>query len=1074
MRKKLLVALAAIASVAFSQVPTTGLIGRWEFSGNANDASGSGNNGTVTGATLITDRCGNPNSAYSFNGTTDYIEMLFPGPLGVSARSVSFWARSTNTALTPQAVFDYGFSNAMGGEFEVIYNYNCNGVGIDVSNEALIRSNACLMNNDWHHIVVVLDPTVGIQIGQLLIYVDGVLQTTISCFVTGTTANFNTMNTWPITIGAAANPPSSRYFQGDLDDYFLYNRALTPAEVLQLYNICPAPVLGNVNPCIGTGETYTASPVIGATAYNWVLPGGWSGTSSTNIINTTVGTAGTLTVNITNGCGAIVTQTLAVGSNTCACPQASLGFPVLPTSVTGLISGGSYIIDQNTTFTGGTVLMNAEFLIAPGVQITIPPAAQTVLRGAHLYSCLNGMWQGFDVQDGGSIVSIPSPQSSLIEDAFIAIDVNNITAAHWTPPIEITGVIFNKNHTAIHIRNSTPAVTTLPLYIKECVFTSRDMPFTATTWPSSDMTITGLRYAAPGATAGIAPPYPLLSYPFVNTKPPYSTQPSETGIMVSNIGNVPATAPAVGVDIGVFYPSTEPQFNLFDGIGYGIDVTDASLTTMNNVFQNMLHFSTPSGMVGGLGIRHTITAGNLMNARLSTTPFGVGAQNLSHGCRFWDCYMGIFTTNVYEVDAQYGLCRSTQDIANGGAWGPGNTGYLLRSNRFKYNISFSEFNNLNYALYIQNQPGNYDMGSGLMNGIYAANIDVKQNYFGPEVSSSTPIGNEYLSNAITLTGPNSAAWQIVGGGFITSNKINRAFRGVSIFETAKYRVNVNGNLISLVDDVMLTAQQFGIECQQKPTGLFVMSNTLTATGTNNTLIDLVYCRANSGAIINCNQLSNSYNAFRFESPNPMTTWKGNTMQNHARGLHLFMNGTIGTQGSPGNPSGNQWLGAWMAPTNYQTYATASTPGASILYVSPGPITNPVVHGSAGGPPYNAGNIPVTAGAFNCPNLGLPAPPTNRLFASATSNEEGKNAIALQEMEVELFPNPSSGQVIINATQTDGNLMIRILDINGKVVFTQNATSENVKIDVSSLKEAVYFVEINSNTKTAYKKLIISK
>ncbi|MBA3681951.1 MAG: T9SS type A sorting domain-containing protein [Bacteroidetes bacterium] len=1074
MRKKLLVALAAIASVAFSQVPTAGLIGRWEFSGNANDASGSGNHGTVSGATLITDRCGNLNSAYNFNGTSDYIEMLFPGPLGSSARSVSFWARSTNTTLSPQAVFDYGFSNAMGGEFEVIYNYNCNGVGIDVSNEALIRSNSCLMNNDWHHIVVVLDPTVGTQIGQLLIYVDGVLQTTISCFVTGTTANFNTMATWPITIGSGANPPSSRYFQGDLDDYYLYNRALTAAEVLQLFNMCPAPILGNINPCIGTGETYTATPVIGATAYNWILPGGWSGTSATNTINTTVGTAGVITVNITNGCGAIVTQTLAVGSNTCACPQATSGIQVLPTTTTGIISGGSYIINQNTTLTGGTTFMNAEFLIAPNVQLIVPPGGQFVLKNAHLYGCLNGMWQGIDVQDGGSIVSVPVPHSSLIEDAIIAVNVNNITAAHWTPPIEITGVIFNKNHTAINIRNSTPSVNNLPVLIKECVFTSRAMPFTSVTWPSSDVTATGLRYAAPSATTGLTAPYNLLGYALTNTKPPYSTQPGETGILINNIGNVPGGATSTGVDIGVFYAGNDTQFNLFDGIGYGMDVMDASLTTMNNVFQNMLYFSTSSGMIGGTGIRGRMSAGSLMNARLSTSPIGAGTQNTSYGCRFWECYMGIQTDNVYEIDAQYGICRSTQTFANGGAWGPGNTGYFFRSNRFKYTVNFSEFNNINYALYMQNNPGNYDMGSGVINGIYAGNIEVKQNYFGAEVSSSTPIGTEYLADAIHLTGPNSAAWQIAGSGSIISNKINRAYRGVSVFEMNNYRVSVNGNLISLVDDNMLTAQQYGIEGVQKQGGLFVMSNTLSATGTSNPFIRLVYCKTDNAPTVTCNKLSASYNAFVFEGPNPGTIWNGNTMQNHARGLHLLSNGSIGPQGGPGAPSGNQWLGAWGGP-NFQTFTTASNAALSAqLFVSAGAITNPIFHGNAGGAPYNPGLITVTPGIYSCKNLNLPAPPTNRLFATSTSNEENDNAIELQQMDVELFPNPSTGQVMINATETDGSLRIRIMDINGKVVFTQNAQSENIRLDVSSLKEAVYFVEINSNTKTAYKKLIISK
>ena len=49
-----------------SYVPTDGLVGYWPFDGNANDASGNGNNGVVNGPTLTSDRFGNNNSAYSF------------------------------------------------------------------------------------------------------------------------------------------------------------------------------------------------------------------------------------------------------------------------------------------------------------------------------------------------------------------------------------------------------------------------------------------------------------------------------------------------------------------------------------------------------------------------------------------------------------------------------------------------------------------------------------------------------------------------------------------------------------------------------------------------------------------------------------------------------------------------------------------------------------------------------------------------------------------------------------------------------------------------------------------------
>src|ERR1019366_3185308 len=70
---------------------TNGLVAYYPFNGNANDASGNGNNGTVYGAILTTDRFGNSNSAYSFDGASSYIEvpsnasLLFSNQLTISA-----------------------------------------------------------------------------------------------------------------------------------------------------------------------------------------------------------------------------------------------------------------------------------------------------------------------------------------------------------------------------------------------------------------------------------------------------------------------------------------------------------------------------------------------------------------------------------------------------------------------------------------------------------------------------------------------------------------------------------------------------------------------------------------------------------------------------------------------------------------------------------------------------------------------------------------------------------------------------------------------------------------------------
>ena len=75
-----------------TNVPTNGLVGWWPFNSNANDESGNGNNGTVNGAILTTDRFGQANSAYSFDGVNDNISPLQNNlPIGTTARSVSVW-----------------------------------------------------------------------------------------------------------------------------------------------------------------------------------------------------------------------------------------------------------------------------------------------------------------------------------------------------------------------------------------------------------------------------------------------------------------------------------------------------------------------------------------------------------------------------------------------------------------------------------------------------------------------------------------------------------------------------------------------------------------------------------------------------------------------------------------------------------------------------------------------------------------------------------------------------------------------------------------------------------------------
>ena len=57
-----------------SYIPTSNLVGWWPFNNNANDESGNGNNGALqNGVVTTSDRFGNTNAAYSFDGLNDRI-----------------------------------------------------------------------------------------------------------------------------------------------------------------------------------------------------------------------------------------------------------------------------------------------------------------------------------------------------------------------------------------------------------------------------------------------------------------------------------------------------------------------------------------------------------------------------------------------------------------------------------------------------------------------------------------------------------------------------------------------------------------------------------------------------------------------------------------------------------------------------------------------------------------------------------------------------------------------------------------------------------------------------------------
>ena len=122
-----------------SYVPANGLVGWWPCNGNANDVSGNGNNGTVNGATLTTDRFGNANSAYGFDGLSNFIQTINSGPTGTGI-SVSYWYKSIQTNENIGVVVFGG--NTWASYFEVTHNHWSSQQGLTGDCQFLVEKGA--------------------------------------------------------------------------------------------------------------------------------------------------------------------------------------------------------------------------------------------------------------------------------------------------------------------------------------------------------------------------------------------------------------------------------------------------------------------------------------------------------------------------------------------------------------------------------------------------------------------------------------------------------------------------------------------------------------------------------------------------------------------------------------------------------------------------------------------------------------------------------------------------------------------------------------------------------------------
>ena len=267
---------------------TNGLIAYYPFNGNANDIAGT-NNGVSYGATLTTDRFGNPNSAYFFNGSSSYIQTAHPMQ-DLTNATFSFWFNATKVGAG--RVFLSDSDTAAGNDCNVQFVPAGNGYGIGVvaskhgAGSGTVITNGVgnfkqSISNNWLHFVWVMQPT------NQQIYVNGVQ--VANAYATANDVGYHNSG---FLIGASdSSSPYQGFFSGAISNMRIYNRYLSSNEVAQLYalesgqslSLIKAVTLQDYNLAVGSNyQIQVSSDLINWTNQGFVFTATSSYWQSTN------------------------------------------------------------------------------------------------------------------------------------------------------------------------------------------------------------------------------------------------------------------------------------------------------------------------------------------------------------------------------------------------------------------------------------------------------------------------------------------------------------------------------------------------------------------------------------------------------------------------------------------------------------------------------------------------------------------------------------------------------------------------------------------------------------------------
>lgn len=212
------------------------IVAFYPFCGNANDATGNGNNVSVNTATLTSDRFGYAGQAYHFNGSQYMQGNCSNFPTG--SRTISLWFKIGNTSKH-NTLFGYGGDPACGKSFygtlnstpwpnAYVVHSHCNGTPACVTDPNFPQ------DTTWKNWIITTNND------TTTFYVNGIKIHTCS---SGSNFNGTVVATKAFIFGACVDytgccPYSDvnvDYLTGYLDDIVIYDTVLNQSEVSSLY-----------------------------------------------------------------------------------------------------------------------------------------------------------------------------------------------------------------------------------------------------------------------------------------------------------------------------------------------------------------------------------------------------------------------------------------------------------------------------------------------------------------------------------------------------------------------------------------------------------------------------------------------------------------------------------------------------------------------------------------------------------------------------------------------------------------------------------------------------------------------